>query len=45
VDALASLRDAYRSHGDAFFIAWDGHNSRLANQRSRSCWRKSLAAK
>ena len=32
IDALPALRDAYRTDGDALFIAWDGHNSRLANQ-------------
>ena len=31
VDALEALREAYQIHGEALFIPWDGHDSRLAN--------------
>jgi lysophospholipase L1-like esterase len=45
VDALETLRDAYRTEGDALFIAWDGHNSRLANQAIARLLARSLAAR
>jgi hypothetical protein len=45
VDARAALREAYRTHGDALFIAWDGHNSALANQAIAELLAKSLAAR
>jgi lysophospholipase L1-like esterase len=32
VDALHALRSAWATHGDALFIPWDGHDSKLANQ-------------
>jgi len=45
VDALETLREAYRTEGDALFIAWDGHNSRLANQAIAKLLARSLAAR
>ena len=43
VDALETLRDVYRIHGDALFIAWDGHDSKLANQAIARLLAASLA--
>jgi hypothetical protein len=31
VDPLPALREAHAEHGSALFIAWDGHNSAIAN--------------
>ena len=44
VDALEALRDAYQTHGEALFIAWDGHDSKLANQAIARLLAASLAS-
>ena len=43
IDALEALRDAYGIHGNALFIAWDGHDSKLANQTIAQLLAASLA--